>query len=146
MRARWLTMVLALAVTELSPAPADAGVSLQVTVSGFRNTKGQVLLAVYDSKEAWLDVGRAVHRAKLPIAGGTVVLPPAALRPGVYAVAVVHDENMNEKLDMKVFPPGPAEGTAVSNDATGTFGPPSFAAARFVLGERGGAIVVNLRY
>jgi uncharacterized protein (DUF2141 family) len=46
-------------------------------------------------------------------------------------VAVFHDENGNGKLDMGWFPlPGPSEGTAASNGATGRMGPPTFEDAR----------------
>jgi uncharacterized protein (DUF2141 family) len=104
------------------------------------------LLGVYDSKQAWLNVPRALHTARLSVAGETTTYTVPDLLPGVYAVAVLHDENSNGKLDMRVLPPGPAEGTAISNDATGSFGPPDFHDARFALSEKGGVMTMRVRY
>ncbi len=50
--------------------------------------------------------------------------------PGTYALAVIHDENMNGKLDTNWLGI-PIEGYGFSNDAKGLFGAPSFSAARF---------------
>jgi len=51
--------------------------------------------------------------------------------PGKYAMVVVHDENMNGKLDTN-WVGIPTEGYGFSNDAKGLLGAPSFSAASFV--------------
>ncbi|HSN04253.1 MAG TPA: DUF2141 domain-containing protein [Nitrospira sp.] len=49
--------------------------------------------------------------------------------PGTYAMAVIHDENMNGRLDTHL--PGiPTEGYGFPNDAKGLIGAPSFSSAR----------------
>ena len=50
--------------------------------------------------------------------------------PGTYAMAVVHDENMNGKLDTGLLGI-PTEGYGFSNDAKALFSAPSFADASF---------------
>ncbi len=50
--------------------------------------------------------------------------------PGTYALAVIHDENMNGKLDTN-FLGVPKEGYGFSNGAKGLLGAPSFEAASF---------------
>jgi len=48
--------------------------------------------------------------------------------PGTYALAVIHDENMNGKLDTQWLGI-PTEGYGFSNDVRARFGAPSFTAA-----------------
>ncbi|MDZ3832370.1 MAG: DUF2141 domain-containing protein [Sphingopyxis sp.] len=55
----------------------------------------------------------------------------AVLRAGTYAIAVVHDENSNNKMDKALFLP--REGFGFSRNPTITTGPPSFKAASFVV-------------
>ena len=50
--------------------------------------------------------------------------------PGTYALAVIHDENMNGKLDTNWLGI-PKEDYGFSNDAKGLFGAPSYPAASF---------------
>jgi len=50
--------------------------------------------------------------------------------PGNYAMAVVHDENMNGKLDAN-WVGIPTEGYGFSNNAKALLGAPSFSAASF---------------
>jgi uncharacterized protein (DUF2141 family) len=64
--------------------------------------------------------------------------------PGTYAVAVVHDEDGDGRLDAR-FLGIPKEGIGASNDAQGRFGPARFDAARFAL-ARDQAIDVTLVY
>ena len=50
--------------------------------------------------------------------------------PGTYALAVIHDENMDGKLDTNWLGV-PREGYGFSNDAKALLGTPSFSAATF---------------
>lgn len=56
------------------------------------------------------------------------------LPPGIYAVAVIHDENADNKLAAGLFGI-PAEGYGFSRDESGLFGPPKFDDARFRLDD-----------
>jgi len=67
------------------------------------------------------------------------------LRPGVYAVAVLHDENENSKMDFNLLGM-PLEGYGFSNDASALFGPPSFKDAAFTLKARPSAVSIKTRY
>ena len=62
-----------------------------------------------------------------------------------YAVAVLHDENDNAKMDFN-FLGMPLEGYGFSNDASALFGPPSFSAAAFRLTARASHVSVKIRY
>ena len=65
--------------------------------------------------------------------------------PGTYALAVVHDENMNGKLDTHL--PGiPREGYGFSNDASALLGPPSFYDASFKYDGQNLNLTIGLHY
>jgi small-conductance mechanosensitive channel len=65
--------------------------------------------------------------------------------PGTYALAVIHDENMNGKLDTNWLGI-PIEGYGFSNGAKGLFGAPSFSAARFPYDGRILDLTISLHY
>ena len=65
--------------------------------------------------------------------------------PGTYALVVLHDENMNGKIDTN--PLGiPKEGYGFSKDAKGWFGAPSYRAASFEYDGETLDLTVTLRY
>ena len=63
---------------------------------------------------------------------------------GGYAVAVIHDENGNNRLD--TLAGIPREGYGFSNDAAVRFGPPKFAAARFDVTGDANRQQIRMRY
>ena len=67
-----------------------------------------------------------------------------ALPVGDYAVAVIHDENGNNKLDTMLGIP--REGFGFSRNPTIGFGAPKFAAARFTLDINGTEQDIRMRY
>jgi uncharacterized protein (DUF2141 family) len=67
------------------------------------------------------------------------------LQPGTYALAVIHDENMNGKLDTNEVRI-PTEGYGFSNDASALMGAPSFNAASFPYDGQNLALTITLNY
>lgn len=65
--------------------------------------------------------------------------------PGTYAIAVIHDENMNGKLETNWLGI-PMEGYGFSNDATGLIGVPSFSAASFAYDGGNFNLTISLNY
>jgi uncharacterized protein (DUF2141 family) len=65
--------------------------------------------------------------------------------PGTYAMAVVHDENMNGKLDTNWFGV-PTEGYGFSNNARGVLSAPSFSDAKFNYDGRNIELTMSLHY
>ena len=63
---------------------------------------------------------------------------------GTYAVAVIHDENDNHRLD--TFAGIPREGFGFSRNPGIGFGPPRFAAARFVVASDAQMQQVRMHY
>jgi uncharacterized protein (DUF2141 family) len=85
------------------------------------------MLAVFNTADGFPNDNKKIYISKkLPINDAklfkfTIPLP----KNGTYAIAVVHDENKNEKLDTNFFGV-PTEGYGFSNNKTGVFGAPSF--------------------
>jgi uncharacterized protein (DUF2141 family) len=124
---------------------APASVALTVRVQGLSNERGRVAVALFSSADAFPDQKRALAGQLAKIEKGRAAVRFEGLRPGIYAVAVLHDENENSKMDFN-FLGMPLEGYGFSNDASAPFGPPSFEAASFKLQPRDSFIPVRMRY
>jgi uncharacterized protein (DUF2141 family) len=125
-------------------SPARA-VDLIVHVTDLHNGAGQVIAAVFDSEETWLDDGHETRSAALPASPGGVTFDFKAMAPGVYAVVVLHDENGNGKMDFTWFG-FPEEGYAFSRGARPFLSAPSFRATAFRIGPLGGEITIHMVY
>lgn len=124
---------------------APAAVALSVRVTALNNDRGRVAVALFASAEAFPDQKRALAGKLTRIENGKATVRFENVRPGVYAVAVLHDENENDEMDFN-FLGMPLEGYGFSNDASAMFGPPSFEAASFKLAARDSFVPVKVRY
>ena len=117
----------------LSPgsALATGAGKLVVTISGLRSDGGQVLLRLYGSAGGFpADDARAIRQVERRIDHGSAVVELEGLSFGSYAVACVHDENGNGKLDTNDEGIR-KEGVAASNDAPAGMGSSRWKDARF---------------
>lgn len=117
---------------------------LDVSVSQMRSAKGSLrvcLTADPDNFPACVDDADAVTRS---VPAGTHALRFDGLPLGNYAVAVIHDENNNAKLD--TFAGIPREGFGFSRNPAIRFGPPRFAAARFTVTSDANQQQIAMRY
>ena len=69
----------------------------------------------------------------------------ADIKPGNYAVSVLHDENQNKDLDQGKLGI-PKEGYGFSNNVMGVMGPPSFRKARFRVPAGKSSITIKMKY
>lgn len=89
------------------PPPADSGAncvpgkpSVIVHITGFKQPRGQVKLALYGSDtRRWLVKKGRISRVKLPVTGKAMDICIPVPAPGQYAVAVHHDLNFNGERD-----------------------------------------------
>lgn len=133
------------AVVLVGAAPPAQDVS--VVVNGLRSAKGKVMACITANPASFPDCGKdagARHLVAPVPAGGAVTLDFGPLPPGRYAVSLFHDENANGKLDKMVMIP--REGFGFSRDAPVHFGPPSFAAAAFAVGQEPVRQAIRVRY
>jgi uncharacterized protein (DUF2141 family) len=152
-RAPWRGWAVCLICTLLSPARAQSDAAqkapprfrLTVRISQLRNAQGRVAVALFASAADFPDQARAFRGKLAKITDGRAWVAFEDLAPGIYAVAVLHDENANAKMDFN-FLGMPLEGYGFSNDASGFLGPPSFQAAAFTLLPRASTISVHVRY
>ena len=99
-------------------------------ISDVKSNKGSVTATLWTSEADYLDLDASKMRQSAKIIAGKAVLRLEDLPPGTYSVALYHDENGNNKMDTN-FIGIPKEGWAFSNNAKGSFGPPSFEKTSF---------------
>ena len=111
----------------------DITCTLNVTIKGIENQKGNLLLAVYDNDQDLADntVEKAVYKIKMS-AKKTIQQTEFQLKEGVYAVLVAHDLNSNNKVD-KSWMGIPTEPIGVSNGFKSKRRKPTFAECSFTL-------------
>jgi uncharacterized protein (DUF2141 family) len=140
-----VTLILVLAILGTAVAAnAAADSSLDLSVSGLRNKKGNVLVCLTASSKAFPDCSKdpnALKRTVKATAAGSVSF--ASVASGTYALSLIHDENANGKLDTSLAIPN--EGFGFSRNPKITFGPPKFKAAAFAL-EGAGKQSVKMKY
>lgn len=127
----------------LAAQPAQAA-ELSVTVSGVRNDRADVRIALYADAETFRHEKDAKQVLSVAAHPGTVRATFHDIAPGRYAVIAYHDENGNQKLDM-ILGMFPDEGWGLSNDPS-VLGPPPFADSAFDVGDDGAAVTVPLHY
>ena len=126
-------------------ASATGTGSVEVSVSGLRSAKGQVLACLTAKAKGFPNCRLDPAARKLAVpAGGAVTLLFSGLPPGSYAVSLLHDENGNGKADMTLMIP--REGFGFSRDAAARFGPPKFSAAAFDVGADEVSVPIRMRY
>lgn len=115
-------------ISLLPPQPAS-DVTLTVQVTGIKGNSGNIGLLLFSQSEGFpSDHSKATGRVFIPVSQAAKGHAFIGLKPGTYAVAVVHDANSNGKMDTGMFGI-PKEGYGVSNDAVRTLGPPVFTEA-----------------
>ena len=125
-------------------APGGGRVRLATDILGVRSTAGEVAITVYpDDRHRFLAKGGKLVRARV------AAMRPASrtcfwLPPGIYAVAVYHDENGDHDFNHTLWMP--KEGFGLSNDAPTSIGLPSLADARFTLPGGGRTLQIKMRY
>lgn len=104
--------------------------SLEVRVSDIKTLKGSIRLALYNGPTDFMKKHKAVREVE--VTANSVYVTFENLEAGEYAISCYHDVNNNKKLDSN-FMGIPREPYGFSNNARGTFGPPSFEDARFAV-------------
>lgn len=107
-------------------APLKGGCTLHIHITGLRNQKGHIAGALFKSKNGWPEDRSKVFREDSdPFTGRTATLTFAHVPPGKYGVAVIHDENANDKLDRN-FLGIPIEGFGFANNPHVVWRAPAF--------------------
>jgi uncharacterized protein (DUF2141 family) len=104
---------------------ASDSLTVHVIVEGFKSEDGICRLLLFDSKEGFPDSPEYSKLILSRIIRADTVEFFFKVKPGKYAISVLHDENSNEKMD-RTWYGKPVEGFGVSNNPAIGFGPPDF--------------------
>jgi uncharacterized protein (DUF2141 family) len=130
------------AFAQTSPCPG-----IHVKILNIRNRNGTVDCALFDSPAGFPRefLRSAQNVMVIKIRNTAARCDFEAIPPGTYALAIIHDENSNGKLDTNLFGV-PTEGYAFSNDVTALVGTPSFSAASFSYNGQSLDMTISLHY
>lgn len=117
---------------------------LVVNLLGVRDAAGNLRASLYREPDTFRKEDKAVKIVSLPAAKGNAKLVFTSLPPGRYAVMAYHDDNMDQKLNLR-FGMFPTEGYGLSNNPK-VMGPPKFADSAFDLSGPETAINIKLAY
>ncbi|EIZ77674.1 hypothetical protein WSK_3683 [Novosphingobium sp. Rr 2-17] len=138
--------VLALIAASAAPGAAYAqDTEVVVEVTGLRSSKGMVRACLTAQAEAFPNCDKDPHARKLNVAAAPEVrLDFGAVPEGRYAIAVIHDENGNGKLDTTLMIP--REGFGFSRDAPVHMSAPHFDKAAFDVPAQAAHLTLKMRY
>ncbi|TXT31273.1 MAG: hypothetical protein FD131_1182 [Rhodocyclaceae bacterium] len=117
---------------------------LVVNLLGVRDATGNLRASLYREPDTFRKEDKAVQVVSLPAAKGDAKLVFTGLPPGRYAVMAYHDDNIDQKLNLR-FGMFPTEGYGLSNNPK-VMGPPKFADSAFDLTGPETAINIKLAY
>ena len=147
---RWLfgkVLVLVSLSVFVAAGQAQAPATVTVRISGFKGTEGLALVTLYDSEQTWLKVPKALQVVRAKITGAGMTVEFKDVKPGTYAVSVIHDENKNNELDMRWLPyPKPKEGSGASGGGENSKLAPKWESSKFDVAAEGKTINVSVRY
>ncbi len=120
--------------------------SVKIESDSLRNDEGNFRCLLFDSKVGFPGkVDQAYRRQSTPIAKGRAKLSFKEIPPGIYAVACIHDENLNRKLD-KNFLGIPKEGFGFSRNPKIVVSAPKFSEAQFRVEETNQSFHIRMKY
>ncbi|MES2443597.1 MAG: DUF2141 domain-containing protein [Pseudomonadota bacterium] len=123
-------------------APATG--SLDVEITQLRSGKGVLRLCLTTDPNDFPDCRSGANAIRRTVPAGSPHVRFDGLAPGTYALAVIHDENGNAKLD--TFAGIPREGFGFSRNPAIGFGPPGFKSAGFAVNGDAATQQVRIRY
>jgi uncharacterized protein (DUF2141 family) len=143
----WLAVWVLVNLPILAIAQSASCPGIHVQVLNIRNSTGTVDCALFDAPEGFpIEVLRsATNVMVIKVRQAQARCSFIDILPGTYALAVIHDENMNGKLDTNWLGI-PTEGYGFSNDVKASLGAPSFAAASFAYDGRNLALTIRMEY
>lgn len=140
------TIVLAIAFAIPASASAQGKGRIAVTITGFKSDSGWMRISLFSSKKGFPGKHElAVRSGSRPIKDRRSSFVFEGVPHATYAIAVLHDENSNGKMDTN-FIGIPKEGGGTSRDARARFGPPSYDDAKFVLQESALRLQIRMQY
>ncbi|WP_298198700.1 DUF2141 domain-containing protein [Novosphingobium sp.] len=155
---RALPLVAALAAMAGGTAPARAEAApagctgtpsatwIDVAVEGVANGNGLIAITLYaDNPRKFLVKHGSLYVGRVPARAGTTTGCIYVPEPGVYAIAIYHDENASQTFDRTGLGL-PAEGYGFSNNPSTLAGLPSFRSVRLSIPRSGLLTRIRIKY
>ena len=122
------------------------GQILTVHVSGIRNSSGTIRVCFYNTSESFDQEKPMLIKIeqKTKMANGVLTFSYSGLKTGVYGIAILDDENSNQKMDYGLILP--KEGFGFSDYYHTGMSHPKFESFDFVLKNETKSVEIKLRY
>lgn len=136
-----LAIIIALTLTSIITQAQDSlqTYSILVKVENPLNTKGHILIGLHTAHTFMKT--EALQNSKVKVINGQALATFKQIKPGNYAIMVLHDENDNSQMDFETNGM-PKESYGMSNNPM-LMGPPNFNDALFELKED---TVISIRF
>jgi uncharacterized protein (DUF2141 family) len=122
---------------------AHAGGRLTIDVQDVNEPTGKLMIKLVDSKDAYDGKAKQIAGQMIEITQtGNIEVKFEDLKPGSYAVMIMHDENSNGKLDSNIIGI-PKEGYGFSNNPR-VMRQPTFDETKFEVKEGENKIVISI--
>jgi uncharacterized protein (DUF2141 family) len=120
---------------------------IHVKILDIKNSTGSVACALFESPTGFPSefLHAATNVMIIKIRKAQARCDFMDIPPGTYAMVVIHDENMNGKLDTNALGM-PKEGYGFSNDAKKLLGKPTFSDASFIYDGQNVDLTMSLHY
>ena len=132
-----------------APAGCTGPVSktwLKVVVEGVRSSKGVIAVTLYgDDPSRFLVRNGSLYVGRTPATAGTTNSCIYIPHPGIWVLAIYHDENGNGRFDRNSIG-FPTEAYGFSNNPTTLMGLPSFRSVRLNVARNGLTAHIQLTY
>ena len=115
--------------------------SIEIQINDISSDKGSIRIGLYNSESNFYK--KLYKSTSIKAKKGSIKVVLDDILIGHYAISLYHDENNNKELDSN-FLGIPKEPYGTSNNAKGTFGPPSWEDAKFSVSEKTGIQSINL--
>ena len=141
------------AVTAQTAPPAPPGCTgpssatwIDVAVEGVRSSSGLVAITLYaDNPRKFLVRHGSLYVGRVPARAGMTTGCIYVPKPGVYAIAIYHDEDANQGFNRTALGL-PAEGYGFANNPSTLAGLPAFKTVRLSIPRAGLLTRVRLKY
>jgi uncharacterized protein (DUF2141 family) len=134
-------------ISFIKTVSASSTATLTIVIDGIRHQKGQICLRVFSNEKGFpMNDTSEVQSDCIKITGNSIKKKFFGVKSGTYAVAVVDDQNGDQKLN-KDFLGIPQEGFGISKNPTVSIltGTPKFSDASFPV-KKNTTINIKMKY
>jgi uncharacterized protein (DUF2141 family) len=138
-----LIAILSISAPALSQSGPAAG-EVDISITNLRSTRGNVLICLTRNSARYPDCRGDAGARTISVPATAPTTRVTGLAPGTWAIAVIHDENGNGRIDTTLGIP--REGVGSSRNAPLRMGPPRFADASFAVSTGTVSQSIRMRY